>query len=204
MGPQSQRIAELYVSGATIQTYWRQSFEDEPQIHGGKREWQDAPGKATLLHLLGASARPTEHVPSRRTMSGGAELMRQIQGTLVAFNYANVFREYHKQVTGKEPMVMQSGLTICSHHRMHGAGTRRLSPTIYFADVYLALALDEMDTEPRPETIDENVKRIPLTPPEFQNEMHHYRLSTRRRSWTVNTFPLPLRRSSGKITCNAK
>ena len=33
----------------------------------------------------------------------GTELMMEIQGTLVAFTYANVFRVYHKKITGKEP-----------------------------------------------------------------------------------------------------
>ena len=75
------------------------------------------------------------------------ELTMEIRGTLMAFIYANVFRAYHLQITGKEPRLMQYGLTVGSQERFLRAVTRRLSPTISFDDVYLALALDEVESE---------------------------------------------------------
>ena len=67
------------------------------------------------------------HLVSRVT--GGPELTMQIRGTLMAFNYANVFRVYHRQVT------MQYGLTMARQEFFHQAVTRRLSPTISFEAV---------------------------------------------------------------------
>ena len=77
----------------------------------------------------------------------------EIRGTLMAFTYANVFRTYHLQITGKEPRLMEYGLTLGSQERLHRAVTRRLSPTISFDDVYLALALDDMERESRPRNV---------------------------------------------------
>ena len=100
----------------------------------------------------------------------------EIQGTLMAFAYANVFRTYHLQITGKEPMLMQYGLTLRSQERLHRAVTQRLSPTLSFDDVYLALVLDDMEREPRPVKYDEKVKRVPVPVPHFENGMHHERV----------------------------
>ena len=75
---------------------------------------------------------------------GGKELSMEIQGTLMAIAYANVFRTYHLQITGKEPRLRQYGLTLGTQERVHRAETQRLSPTISFDDVYLALALDDL------------------------------------------------------------
>ena len=97
----------------------------------------------------------------------------EIRGTLMAFTYANVFRTYHLQITGKEPRLMQYGLTFGSLERLHRAVTRRLSPTISFGDVHLALAIDDMEREPRPATLDEKRMRIPLPLPAFENGMNH-------------------------------
>ena len=71
---------------------------------------------------------------------------------------------------------MQYGLTIGSQDRLHRAVTLRLSPTIFFDDVYLALALDDLEREPCPATLDENGKRISVPLPTFENGMHHDRL----------------------------
>ena len=106
-------------------------------------------------------------------VQGGTDLTLEIRGTLVAFNYANVFRVYHKQVTGKEPKLMHYGLTIGSQDRLHREVTRRLSPTICYDEVHFAVALDDMDHESGLRTIDERGKRIPRHNPEFENGMHH-------------------------------
>ena len=68
---------------------------------------------------------------------------------------------------------MKYGLPMGSHDRLPQAVTRRLSPTISDDDVYLALALDERDYEPRPRTRDETGKRIPRPSPDLENGMHH-------------------------------
>ena len=47
---------------------------------------------------------------------------------------------------------MQYGLTLGSQERLHRAVTRRLSPPISFDDLYLALALDDMERDSRPAT----------------------------------------------------
>ena len=96
-----------------------------------------------------------------------------IRGTLLAFKSANVFRLYHKQVTGNEPMLMQNGLRMASQDRLHGASMRRLSPNLCYEDVYLALALEDIDQEPRLGTIHETGNFIPRPIPEFQIGMHH-------------------------------
>ena len=94
----------------------------------------------------------------------------------MAFTSANVFRAYHLQITGKEPMLLQYGLTMGSQDRLHRAVTRRLSPTISFDDVYLALPLDDIEREPRAAKFDEKGKRIPVPLPIFENGMHHERI----------------------------
>ena len=71
---------------------------------------------------------------------------------------------------------MQYGLTMRSQERLHRAVTQRLSPTISFDDVYLALVLDDMEREPRPGKYDENGKRVPVPLPHFENGMHHERV----------------------------
>ena len=68
---------------------------------------------------------------------------------------------------------MQYGLPLGSQERLHRAVTQRLSPTISFDDVYLALALDDMEGEPRTAMRDEKGKRIPVPLPTFENGMHH-------------------------------
>ena len=68
---------------------------------------------------------------------------------------------------------MQYGLRMGSQDRLHRALTRRLSPTISYDDVYLAVALDDMGHEPRPRTIEETGKRIPRPFPDFENGTHH-------------------------------
>ena len=50
-------------------------------------------------------------------VQGTKELTMVIRGTLMAFTYANVFRTYHLQITGKEPRLMQYGLTLGSQER---------------------------------------------------------------------------------------
>ena len=42
---------------------------------------------------------------------------------------------------------MQYGLTLRSQERLHRAVTQRLSPTFSFDDVYLALALDDLERD---------------------------------------------------------
>ena len=100
----------------------------------------------------------------------------EIRGTVMAFTDANVFRMYHLQISGKEPKLMRYGLTIGSQDRFHRMVTRRLSPPISFEDVYLSLALYEMEGEPRAQTLDENGMRLPITLPEFENGVQHDRL----------------------------
>ena len=56
-------------------------------------------------------------------LQGGRESKMEIRGTLMAFNYPNVFLVYHKQVTGKQPKLMQDGLTMGSQDRFHRAVT---------------------------------------------------------------------------------
>ena len=96
-----------------------------------------------------------------------------IRGTLLAFKSANVFRLYHKQVTGKEAMLMQNGLRMARQDRLHGTVMRRLSSNLCYDDVYLALALEDMDHEPVPGTIHETGNCIPRPISEFQIGMHH-------------------------------
>ena len=71
---------------------------------------------------------------------------------------------------------MQYGLTLGTQERLHRAVTRRLSPTISFDDVFLALALDDIEREPRPAPLDEKGKRIPFPLPIFEIGMHHERV----------------------------
>ena len=71
---------------------------------------------------------------------------------------------------------MQYGPTMGSQDRFHRTVTPRLSPTISFDDVHLALALDDMEPEPRPATLDENGKPIPVPLREFENGMQHDRV----------------------------
>ena len=125
-----------------------------------------------------------------------------IRGTLMAFTYANVFRKYHLQITGKEPRLMQYGLTMGSQERLHQAVTRRLSPTIYFDDVYLALALDDMEREPRPATLDEKRKRMPVPLPVFENGIHYERPFDPKAKVDTKYLTFAPGRSCGKITCN--
>ena len=95
-----------------------------------------------------------------------------IQGTLVAFNYTNVFRVSNKHVTGKAPQLLQYGLTMGRQHRLQRALTRRLSPSISFDYVYLGLAQEEMDCECRSTTSDQKGECITLTFPEIEIGMH--------------------------------
>ena len=89
----------------------------------------------------------------------------------MAFTYANVFRTYHGQITDKEPRLMQYGLTMGSQDRLHRGETRPLSLTISCDDVYLALALDDMESDQRPAMLDEKWKRIPVPLPIFESGM---------------------------------
>ena len=81
-------------------------------------------------------------------VEGGPDLTKVIQATLVAFNYENIYRVYHKQVNGKQQKLRQYRLTMASQDRVHRAVTRRLSAKFTFDDVYLSLSLHDMEHQP--------------------------------------------------------
>ena len=86
-----------------------------------------------------------------------------MRNALIAFAYAKVFRVYHRQITGTEPVLLHFGLTMVTQARLHAAIMLRLSNTFSFDDVYLALLLEDFDQEPDP--VDDRGKLLPAALP---------------------------------------
>ena len=122
-----------------------------------------------------------------------------LQGALVAFIYANVFRVYHQQLKGKDQTLMKYGLSIGSQDRQHRAVMRLPSPNISFVDVYNALALDGMYSEPRPLRSMRTQSAFSITYKSSRMACITMDCSNRSRSETINTLPyVDARRRNGR------
>ena len=87
---------------------------------------------------------------------------------------------------------MQYGLMMANHELIHRDLTRRLSTTLSFEDIYLALAIEDEDHDFRPAKIDDTGRSIAVPLPAFLAAMHQEESTMRMIQWIRNTFPLPL------------